>query len=482
MRYGQLLIKDYALRPTTLLTLFCASVLAGLGAARWQLAVPVWFGLVAAGVCLLLRRQTVLCMTWIVIAGLSLGVWRGASMLQRGVPYSILSGQKVSLRAVAQSDAIYAEKGQLSFAIENIQVEQPIKAALPGKMKVKGYGELAVFKGDVLLIEGKMYKTRGGMQASTSYAQIQRVDSHNAFIDTVRRKFAAGVQTALPEPAASFGLGLLVGQRNTLPFQTSQALLMVGLVHIVAVSGYNLTIILDAVRRLLGSRSKLLCVAVAAILMIGFLFLTGMSASIVRASVVSGLSLIAWYYGRTIRPILLILLAAAGTAYVNPLYLWSDVGWYLSFLAFFGILMIAPQILSKLYKNREVPLVLKMAVETMAAELMTLPLILYIFGQMSLIGLVANIVVALFVPIAMLFTLAAGLAGMYLPMLSGVFAYPAKIMLTYMLDMATLLSRVPNIFQTGVYISLTDMLLCYGVIGSIVYLLYKRPKKWFADI
>ena len=482
MRYRQLLTRDYAVRSTTLLTLFCASVLAGLGAARWHVAVPLWFGLVAVGICLSLRHQTVACTVWVIIAGISLGIWRGASMLQQMAPYGIISEQKVSLQATAQSDAIYAEKGQLSFVVETIEVKQPAQVKLPGKVKVKGFGELGVYRGDVLIVEGKLYQTRGGMQGSISYAQIKRIDSHNAFIDTVRRKFAAGVQTALPEPASSFGLGLLVGQRNTLPYQTSQALLMVGLVHIVAVSGYNLTIILDAVRRVFGGRSKLLSIIVAGTLMIGFLFLTGMGASIVRASVVSGLSLIAWYYGRTIRPMLLILLAAAGTALVNPLYLWSDVGWYLSFLAFFGILMIAPQVLQKIYKTREAPLVPKMAVETLAAEVMTLPLILYIFGQMSLVGIIANILVALFVPIAMLLTLIAGLAGMYLPMLSGLIAFPAKIVLTYMLDTATLLSRIPNGFHTGVYISLLDMLLCYGAVCLGVMVLHKRRKKWFADI
>lgn len=142
------------------------------------------------------------------------------------------------------------------------------------------------------------------------------------------------MQSALPEPAASFGLGLLIGQRSTIPKSVSLQLAAVGLTHVVAVSGYNLTIIMRAVRKLLRKRSKYQS-TVASLLLIGiFLLFTGFSASIVRAAIVSTLSLWAWYYGRTFRPIVLILLAAVITAGVYPIYLWSDIGWYLSFLAF----------------------------------------------------------------------------------------------------------------------------------------------------
>lgn len=258
--------------------------------------------------------------------------------------------------------------------------------------------------------------------------------------------------------------------------------MMVGLTHIVAVSGYNLTILLEATKRIMGGRSKQLSVAVGFALMIGFLFLTGASASIVRASVISTLSLAAWYFGRSVRPMVLILLAAALTAMFSPIYLWSDIGWYLSFLAFFGILMVAPKILSLLYAGRQAPLIIQVAVETLAAEIMTLPLILYIFGQMSFIGILANVLVVSMIPFAMLTSLIAGLAGMFLPLASGLFALPARFILTYMLDTALFLSRLPNVFKTGAYLSVWDMALLYGLIGVATYALHRTRKSWFEKI
>lgn len=474
---------DKKVRQSSMVLAFCVALLLGLLVARKYAALPTWFMWATGVACLAtVSHKAQFSVALLVLFGLTIGIARGADYMAKLVPYSAYSSQKVTVEGRVTVDAIYAEKGQLSFSINSIDFTVPSQGATPGTMKVKGYGELAIYKGDIVEVTGKMYKTRGASQASISYAKIARIGSHTSFADTVRRSFIAGMQTALPEPLASFGLGLLVGQRNTLPLEYSQALMMVGLTHIVAVSGYNLTILLEATKRIMGGRSKQLSVAVGFALMIGFLFLTGASASIVRASVISTLSLAAWYFGRSVRPMVLILLAAALTAMFSPIYLWSDIGWYLSFLAFFGILMVAPKILSFLYPSRQAPLIMQVAVETLAAEIMTLPLILYIFGQMSFVGIIANVLVVSMIPFAMLASLLAGVAGMFMPLLSGIFALPARFILTYMLDTALFLSRLPNVFKTGVYLSVWDMSLLYGLIGAATYALHRTRKSWFGRL
>src|SRR3954470_8823983 len=104
---------------------------------------------------------------------------------------------------------------------------------------------------------------------------------------------------------------------------------MVGLTHIIAVSGYNLTIILHASRRVLGKRSKRMSTFLSLSLIVVFLLLAGASASIVRAAIVSVLSIWASYYGRGFKPLNLLALTAAITALANPVYVWSDLSWYL---------------------------------------------------------------------------------------------------------------------------------------------------------
>ncbi len=479
MRKGQ--VGEWLGRRTTAVMLMCGLFLTGLIIARLGFRVPLWFGLTAGLIGVLLKRGKMARLALLCLAALSIGMWRGGVFYAELQPYRQFAYQKVTVEVTAQEDAVYATNGQLSFGAGSVRFISPKNVAAKGQIRVKGFGELSIYRGDRLRVSGKLYPTRGGSQASISYAQLDRIGGQQTLIDEFRRRFSAGIQTALPEPLASFGLGLLVGQRNTLPDDVTQSLKMVGLTHIIAVSGYNLTILLNAAKRLMGKRSKLLTATTAVGLMVAFLLLTGASPSIVRAAVVSALGLAAWYVGREPRAMVIILLAAAVTAGFNPVYVWSDIGWYLSFLAFFGILMLAPLLLKRLWPDRTPPLLGQVAVETISAEIMTVPLVMFIFGQVSLIGLVANVLVVSFIPLAMLLCFIAGLAGMALPLLVGWVAWPARLLLTYLLDTAQLLSRVPHIFQTNAFLSGFDMVLCYTALVLLIAALYRPRRRFWAE-
>jgi competence protein ComEC len=254
---------------------------------------------------------------------------------------------------------------------------------------------------------------------------------------------------------------------------------MVGLTHIIAVSGYNLTIIMQASRRLMGNRSKRVSTFLSVALIGVFLLLAGSSASIVRAAIVSLLSIATAYYGRNFRPLNLICLAAVITAWANPVYLWSDLSWYLSFLAFFGVMILAPLVQARLKSKFFGSLIGAVALESICAEIMTLPFVLHIFGQMSRVGLIANVLVVTLIPLAMLLGLIAGLAGMLAGNLAGWFAWPATLLLNYMLDLAHILAGLPHIFVEGIGLSLVQMLVLYGLVAWLVAVLWYKSGKNF---
>ena len=454
-------------KRTTLITLGLAAFLAGLGLARTKLyADGGWMWLTLLLVLVTARKKNAHAAVCIMLFGLAFGWWRGSGYVHQLAWYGRLANRPVIVQGIADSDGIYGSNTQLVFDLNHLQVQDPVAIGLVGKLNIKGFGVPMVYKGDKVEVEGKLYPTRGSRQANISFAQIKILASARSPVDNVRRRFQAGMQSALPEPLASFGLGLLIGQRDTLPTKVSKQLSAVGLTHIVAVSGYNLTIIIWAARMLLKKRSKYQTTAVAIILIGLFLLVTGLSASIVRAAIVSGLSLWAWYYGRRFRPLLLLLIAAALTAGFYPLYLWSDIGWYLSFLAFFGVMIIAPLVMKRLYHKRQPQFLAALIIETSAAQLMTLPLIMYIFGEFSVIALVANILVVPLVPLAMLLSLIAGLSGMLLPQFAGWLAWLPRIVLTYMLDIVNLLARLPfALTHTG--LDIKGMLAIYGLVVFI---------------
>lgn len=467
-------VRSQPLRWTTILTISLLAVLVGLGVARLGGAVSPLVSIVCVlGAAVLGRKRRSLLLLGCILAGLSLGWWRGGAYLPRVQSYQQYYGQRVNLLATATQDAVYAEQGQLSFYVSNIRL-QGTGQKLVGELSVRGRGVPMVYRGDQVHIAGRLDTTLGSRQGRMSFAQLRVVGRQRSFLDNVRYRFMAAVQNVLPEPQASFALGLLIGQRSNLPESLSDALTAASLTHIVAVSGYNLTILVRGMQRLRSKKSRYQTVLLGAALMLLFVVLVGPSASIVRAIMVSSLSLLAWYFGRRIKPLLLLSLVAAITALYNPLYLWADIGWYLSFLAFFGVLVVAPLLSSRLGKWGQRPLG-GLVSETIAAQVMTVPLILYIFGRTSLYGLLANLLVVPTVPFAMLLSFVSAGVGMVMPLWGGIVALPARLVLSYILEVAQLFSGLPHAVSEQ-YITPMQMLLLYVMILGVLLLLYLRNR------
>ncbi len=442
-------------------------------AQRYHLSDWRWLWLPAPFIVIGWRQHGIVLLLGLLILGVIFGLLRGTQYMEKRAVYDRLERQSVTLIGTANTDAVYGARYQLTFDMRDASVVSS-GLDLVGTLQVSGFGESMIYKGDRVEVRGKLFKSRGNNSGRMGYAALYVRERGGTGIDELRRKFAAGIQSSVPEPAASFGMGLLVGQRNTLPKDTTEQLQKVGLTHIIAVSGYNLTIIMQAAGRLMKKRSKFQYLVLSIGLMVIFLMLAGSSPSIVRASVVCGLGLGAWYYGRVIRPVALLMLAAAITVVANPLYAWGNVSWMLSFLAFFGVLVVAPIISRRIYRKREPGFVGAMILESLCAEAMTLPYVLYIFGQMSTVSTLANVLVASFVPLAMLASLFAGLAGMILPTVAGWIAWPATLVMTYMLDVVRVLSEVPHAFIENIGFSGLMLTLCYCLAVIVLWMAWHR--------
>ena len=460
-------------RRTTLILVGCLSALAGIGLARKVSFVYSDYLLLFLPALLLIKKKNLASLIIVITLGLLVGLWRGGLYMQKLGDLKALTLRPVTIQAVASSDAVYASGSQLQFTASQVQLIEPHHQNLAGNFKLSGFGVKMVYRGDVVRVSGKLYPTRGANQATIGYAQLSVIAQSHSWFNDLSRKFSTGMQNALPEPLASFGMGLLIGQRINMPALVTAELTAVGLVHIVAVSGYNLTILIRAIQRFrLRSKYQQL---IASLALIGvFVTITGFSASIVRAALVSSLSLWAWYYGRKIRPIVLISFAAALTGMLNPFYIWGDLSWYLSFLAFFGVMIIAPVIQARFFKRTPKFLTIVL-LETLSAELMTLPIIMMTFSQLSLIAIVANLLVVPLVPWAMLLAAVGGTAGAVIPQLAGWLAWPANLLLTYMLDVIHLMAAIPSVLVHA-SINATYMIIFYAILLAVVLTAHKKSK------
>jgi competence protein ComEC len=413
-------------KRVVIITAFVAAFLFGLLLGHWRWQADIMLASTAA-VLLWPARRTRFILPVLIALGLTLGIYRG---YQSNFTYSRLEAllhQKVTLSGQVADDPVHNDKGHLIFSLTNLKLGSQ---SVPGTIRVRSHWA-KLQRGYNVQAVGRLQPTIGSKEAQFGFAQITVLSTRQSRLEQFRQHFFAGMRTALPEPLASLALGLLVGTRGLIPSELQDQLTRVGLSHIVAVSGYNLTIIVTALYRPLRRHSKFLATALPLWLVLTFTVVSGFSPSIVRAAIVSALMLLSAYYGRKPHAVSVIAVAAALTAAVRPEYLWRDLGWQLSFLAFFGILVLAPAIQQRF--TRRTNGFKQLVVESLSAQVLTFPLIMLTFDRLSLASPLANLLVLPLIPAAMLSSFIAAMTGIALPAVAGWLAWPAAIILRMML-------------------------------------------------
>ena len=207
-----------------------------------------------------------------------------------------------------------------------------------------------------------------------------------------------------PDPEASLLAGILLGLERGLPPQVSQAFQATGTAHIIAISGFNMSLLSGlcaaAFARTLGRRRGALA-ALAAITL--YTLLVGAQAAVVRAAIMSGMAVFAAQIGRRQHGLNSLAFTGAVMAAIHPYVLW-DVGFQLSAAATLGLVLfgvswpkaferLAARWLNPSVARQVAGVVGEYVLLTLAAQLMTLPVIVYHFHRFSLAALVANPVV-----------------------------------------------------------------------------------------
>lgn len=200
-----------------------------------------------------------------------------------------------------------------------------------------------------------------------------------------------------------------------------------------------------------------------------------------RAGLVAALSLVAWYYGRTIHPGVLLVVTAAVSVLVQPSYLWGDVGWLLSFASFAGVMFMAPLLQMYFYGEKKPGVLRQILGETFSAQLMTLPLILVTFGVVSNVALIANLLVLPLVPLAMLLTFITGLVAIIMPAIASFVALPAYWLLSYMTWVIEYLAELPWA-SVEVQIDWVAGLTMYGALLIVLVALKRKTHMNFRKV
>ena len=348
------------------------------------------------------------------------------------------------------------------------------------------YGDLVIVNGAVKNPEPESYAqylAKERISAVVSYPQMKLVSADKgspfkAFLFDFKNSVVDHFGRMLPAGESAFLSGLLVGERSDFSKEFKAAMQTIGTTHLVALSGYNVTIIVTyaMVFFALFFRRRF-SIMFTFLFLLGFVLMTGAEASVVRAAIMVALVVIAQENSRIFNIRNAIMLAAFTMVLINPKILVFDIGFELSFLALIGIVYLKP-VLRKLFRMKEEAGVFSWRenlITTTSAQLMVVPILVQSFGSFSPISLLSNVLILEFIPLTMAL-------GFGVALLSGFSYYPALIaswLIWPFLKLETGLIEFFGGFDLALNVSLSWFLILayYGVLFSVIFCMNRRERR-----
>lgn len=290
--------------------------------------------------------------------------------------------------------------------------------------------------------------------------------------------FMHSFEQFVPEPSAGLGEGLLLGVKRALGEDLDEVFRVTGIIHIVVLSGYNVMIVAEAIMRLLSfAFAPRIRVVIGVVAIASFALMVGLTATVVRASIMAILVLIARATGRTTAILRALLLAGFVMVLLNPYLLAFDPGFQLSFLATLGLIVLAPY-LEKVFHLVPTKLQIReFVVATIATQIMVLPLLLYSIGQFSAVSVVVNVLVLPAVPFAMGMSFVTGVVGAALPALGMVLGFGSHLLLAYIIGTASLFAALPFAAYVVPQFPFWVVIVSYAGLAYVLWRLHTREEK-----
>ncbi len=260
---------------------------------------------------------------------------------------------------------------------------------------------------------------------------------------SIKEKFTEKIDSIIPSPESLLMGGLILGEKSSLDKNLKESFVKTGTIHIVALSGYNVTIVARGVMGLFAFFfPRGVSVGAGGVAIILFIIMTGGSSTAVRAGIMALTAILAKVLGRPYEAGRALLLAGVVMIILNPLILAFDVSFQLSFIATIAVIFISPRFekyflwVTKKFDLRGVVSV------TCAAYIFVLPFILYKTGNLSLVALPANILILPIIPFTMLFGFLTGIISFFSHFLALPIGYFTYFMLHYELSIIQFFSSL----------------------------------------
>ena len=294
----------------------------------------------------------------------------------------------------------------------------------------------------------------------------------------IKNKINLSIKKNFTEPQGSLISAIFLGSKKLIPEEIRTYFSLTGISHLLAISGLHLVILISIlsfilIEVFLISRRKIFYFLLP--IVIGYILMIGSPASAIRAGIMSLVLVLAEMLGKKRDQLNLLVFTCFLMLIFNPKLLAWDIGFELSFLAVLGIYLLNQdfeKIFSKIPNKKFLPLRSCLSV-TLSAQILTFPLILYYFGNLSLSAPLVNILVLPVLPFLMFFNFIFALSSLFVPFLAKLLVWPVWLLITYIVMVAKFFAGLPYFSFVFGKVSLWLIFFLYFL---IVFLIFKIKK------
>jgi len=476
-----------SLTPSTIMRTLCLAFIAGVAFMSWGFVFSVTVSVLGLifiiGQHQSLNTQVCIGLLCLTIVGMSFGLWRYAQSYPSDRSIASIVGQEVLLDAVVVDTSVNHSWQHLTFSdlrVGNQDFADRLILTTTSYPRFS-YGDQVQVRCEIETPEpidnfayDRYLATKDIWATCFSYQVWKKAEGGgNVFMTNllfVRSRFIGKMDQVFGEPQGSLLVGLLLGeQRFTDAWQ--DRFLKTGTTHIVAASGYNISVVLKIALAFFAminiKRQKAFAFLVSAI--VAYILLAGADAAVFRAGVMGVVLLLAYQTERKTSMVNILLTTVVVMLMVNPRLLRDDVGFQLSMVSTIGLIYLSPILKNKLRWLPENFVIRESVIATLAATFASLPILLLQFGTFSFVSLITNVFVLPWIPLAMTWGLIATLLGFVSVHLGALISAPAWLALSAMLWEVKIFAGLNFYAQSIHWIAIFIVLVGWGMISANIY-------------
>lgn len=292
-----------------------------------------------------------------------------------------------------------------------------------------------------------------------------------------KNRIVDNISDVIPEPESTFMSGITLGARSGLPASLRDDFVTTGTIHIVALSGYNISVVANGIQKFCALfLGRFTALGLGGVSIIIFVLMTGAQSTAVRAGIMAILVVLARSTGRTYDISRALALAGFLMIFINPKVLVFDISFQLSFLATLGIVYLTP-ITEKwlsFMRSKKLSFLKEIISTTLAAQITVLPFIVYTMGNLSLISFPINILILPFIPIAMYLGFVVGFLGFIGAWISFPFGFVSTLLLKAILWVIETSAKLPF---ASIYVRNFPIWFLILIYATLIFWVYKWHSK-----